>query len=539
MDAEKYFCTQTDRSIRGHFKTVQDMVAQLQPIVRESLREPVYFRGQVYPWRLVSSLHRSPTPDIDIRETAKFMEWLRSSPYVVKDKAKMEDNVLMSVAQHYGYKTDLIDFTTDLEVAAYFATDFQTFAELPDNACGCIWCISKDDISNLQEIFWEEVGRGTVTDKQVMEAFRENENSPFFHYDFPGLSRIQNQRGIFLWDYHGLFTTYYFGGPDCTFAHTEPHAYLTERIHTGFIYPEPNALEREIERYVYPRNCSSTAESAEFKNLIAKCIQIEKTPISAQYGKLSDMLEEQLWEDAEWKKMDKHHLPNHDIYRQRIHSLPARELEKMNQELCMELVNEYFQALEEGYLLHFECGCAKLGAVINEVVSTLRYYPYTREQTAECLYHTVQLAQTALQKFQREYGVEYSGALHKITGWISREKVAQEAYQDSVIELEFMDEAGVSSRGYVPQYFFIDGKKSYKKKQVQTIKAYAQETKTRLPGALDARALLQMVTNPRKLLDFEDVCQLFTKYLLPSQFLFRSKEGRIYTPVFVVTLGLA
>ena len=102
-----------------------------------------------------------------------------------------------------------------------------------------------------------------------------------------------------------------------------------------------------------------------------------------------------------------------------------------------------------------------------------------------------------------------------------------------------MDEAGVSSRGYVPQYFFIDGKKSYKKKQVQTIKAYAQETKTRLPGALDARALLQMVTNPRKLLDFEDVCQLFTKYLLPSQFLFRSKEGRIYTPVFVVTLGLA
>lgn len=539
MDSEKYFCTQTDRSVRGHFKTVQDMVAQLQPIARESLREPVYFRGQVYPWRLVSSLHRSKTPDMDIRETAKFMEWLRSNPYIAKEKATLEDNFLMSVAQHYGYKTDLIDFTTDLEVAAYFATDFQTFGELPDNPCGCIWCVSKDDILRLQEIFWEEVERGTITDKEVIEAFRKNKNSPFFHYDFPGLSRIQNQRGVFLWDYHGLFTTYYFGGPDCTFAHTEPHAYLTERIHTGFIYPEPNALEREIERYAYPRNCSCTVESAEFRNLTAKCIQIEKTPASVQYGDLNAMLEELPWEDAEWEKMDKHHLPNHDIYRQRIHSLSAREFERMNQELCMELVNEYFQALEEGYLLRFECGCAKLGALINEVVSALRDYPYTRKQTAECLYHTVQLAQTALRVFQKKYGMGWNGDFHKITGLISGEKVAEEAYGDSVIELEFMDGMGVSSRGYVPQYFLADRKKTYKKRQEQMINAYAEKTKTILPGALDTRVLLQMVTNPRKLFDFEDICQLFIKYLLPSQFVFRSKEGRIYTPVFVVTLGLA
>ena len=172
MDFEKYFCPKTNQSITGHFKNVQDMVAHLQPVVTESSKAPVYFRGQVYPWRLTSSLHRSQNPSVDIKETEEFISWLRSNKYICKEESEIDDNFLMAVAQHYGYKTDFIDFTTDLEVAAYFATDYKTLDELPDRPCGCIWCVSQEEIQIMQEIFWHEVNQGMITDGTVIEKFK-------------------------------------------------------------------------------------------------------------------------------------------------------------------------------------------------------------------------------------------------------------------------------------------------------------------------------------------------------------------------------
>lgn len=65
-------------------------------------------------------------------------------------------------------------------------------------------------------------------------------------------------------------------------------------------------------------------------------------------------------------------------------------------------------------MLRFECGCIALAEIMNEVVSTLRHYPYTRQQIAECLYDSVRLLQTALREFEKERGMEWEGSLSKI-----------------------------------------------------------------------------------------------------------------------------
>jgi hypothetical protein len=84
------------------------------------------FRGQASAeWPLTPSLHRPPDDDETIAKrrsyTGQFFEHFKEySPAVgVEDAAPAK---CLAVAQHYGFCTDYLDFTWDIDVAAYFAT---------------------------------------------------------------------------------------------------------------------------------------------------------------------------------------------------------------------------------------------------------------------------------------------------------------------------------------------------------------------------------------------------------------------------------
>ena len=84
------------------------------------------FRGQNNAnWQLLPSLYRSPCNNNIIKKrqlyTKAFIDELK------KNAAKLNLPLLteiefLAIAQHYGLYTDLLDFTRNLEVAAYFAT---------------------------------------------------------------------------------------------------------------------------------------------------------------------------------------------------------------------------------------------------------------------------------------------------------------------------------------------------------------------------------------------------------------------------------
>ena len=95
------------------------------------------FRGQADSnWGVQSSFERlSPTERKEAEQrVVRFANWMVQSsevmPYIT------DDNQILAIAQHYGLKTPLIDFTREPKVAAFFATHQRGRA-----ACGSIFMI--------------------------------------------------------------------------------------------------------------------------------------------------------------------------------------------------------------------------------------------------------------------------------------------------------------------------------------------------------------------------------------------------------------
>ena len=91
----------------------------------------IVYRGQAEDWPLVSTLLRGdPSPDeLDRRlsRTFAFIEALCKHDQGMKARGEADDPdpflELIAVAQHYGLPTHLLDFTTDIRTAAYFASN--------------------------------------------------------------------------------------------------------------------------------------------------------------------------------------------------------------------------------------------------------------------------------------------------------------------------------------------------------------------------------------------------------------------------------
>lgn len=525
--------------IKGRFRDVNDMVAQVKPLLSEKSQPAYFFRGQIHPWRLRASIHRSPNVTEEAEKTARFVEWLKQNHYLCSEKVQPQYNEFLAVAQHYGYKTDLIDFTTDIEVAAFFATDFPSLDKLPEEKCGCLWCVSLDEISCMQSIFWDAVEKEIITEQQVIEQFRENKLSPFFQFDFPGLSRIKNQAGVFLWDIHGIFTSSYFDGPDILFNQTEPNAYMTERVNRQLIYPAPNALEREIERYIYPRNHFQTIQSSEYKELLAKCNVYRLQPVGDKYSDLANVLNEYIWEDEDWKSYNKSFYPNNEVYNTKICQLKDISSESIKKEHLIKMISDYKKNLVEGCILEFKCESTYLADIINEMIHTLYYYPYNDEQCAEALYYAMRYAETALRMFKDANGRPWHGELYSLSNNVPLDRVAEEVYGGSVVQVELGDEVGVSTRGFVCREYLQRIDKKDKDEQLKKAITYIKDNHMPLQDNFTLLELMRMVTNPRKLFDFDDICHIFVKYILPYQFTFRSNECRIYIPSLVTNFGYA
>jgi hypothetical protein len=91
---------------------------------------------------------------------------------------------MLALAQHYGFKTMLFDFSFSLQVAAYFAA----CAPPKEASLGCIMCISRTDFSSL--------GLGEF---RIIEATTENvrvrrQNGCFITRFSP---RLLGERGLF------------------------------------------------------------------------------------------------------------------------------------------------------------------------------------------------------------------------------------------------------------------------------------------------------------------------------------------------------
>lgn len=104
------------------------------------------FRGQVQNWPIEPSLRRL-NPEAYHEARARFgrlIQWAEERSSILED---ILDNVqkLTAIAQHYGLPTTYLDFTSNPEIAGYFASDSSDLSKFNPVRPSCIVCISSKE----------------------------------------------------------------------------------------------------------------------------------------------------------------------------------------------------------------------------------------------------------------------------------------------------------------------------------------------------------------------------------------------------------
>ena len=138
-----------------------------------------WFRGQVKDYLLVPSYIRRTEPQREAAQEkiGRFEHWVRDTPGLEELAAAGTDHIL-AVAQHYGLPTPFLDFTTDPEIAGFFACDS---ADIIPREPSCIICLNTSDLAD----FWQN----------MPAEWRPPE---FLSIDVSNLWRLQAQKGVFL-----------------------------------------------------------------------------------------------------------------------------------------------------------------------------------------------------------------------------------------------------------------------------------------------------------------------------------------------------
>lgn len=200
--------------------------------IAERLRESGsanWFRGQVRNWPLLSSLARleGQARDGAIEQLGRFHAWLGDAGL---SSLAADVDALLVVAQHYGLATNLVDFTTEPRVAAFFALH-----DPPDHdpqAVSCIICLDTEELREVCEA--------------LLVANPDHPAPEPIAATVDGLWRLEAQRGVSLYyPYDEVFEREIFGFDRIVFPAARSERILDGVVPVEDIYP-PQKSELEI-----------------------------------------------------------------------------------------------------------------------------------------------------------------------------------------------------------------------------------------------------------------------------------------------------
>ena len=195
------------------------------------------FRGQTRSWPILSSFsRRSPAErEVSKERFAGFANWVKRVPALATIAG--HDDMLLAVAQHYGIPTNLVDFSTEPRVAAFFATH-EAGPPTPDEEdVSCIVCLDPEEL--------EEVGLALRAVRPQMYEVKK------ITVDVPDLWRLQAQRGVFLdYPYDESFERTVFGFDRIVFPTERNPVALARLMPAQDIYPSQKSdLEMLLDQF--------------------------------------------------------------------------------------------------------------------------------------------------------------------------------------------------------------------------------------------------------------------------------------------------
>ena len=151
------------------------------------------FRGQANAeWPLIPSLHRPPNDQGTITKRVsyanQFFEHFKHY-FPAVGVTDVDEAKCLAVAQHYGFCTNYLDFTWDIDVAAYFAT-----ASNRDFDIGIIYMYN---LSEYEEMFEFSKHIGDREDANELSVKGWGPMPPLRLEEFTDILRITAQEGLF------------------------------------------------------------------------------------------------------------------------------------------------------------------------------------------------------------------------------------------------------------------------------------------------------------------------------------------------------
>lgn len=460
-----------------------------------------YYRGQINDWPIASSASRVDYNVNEMEKTKFFVSKLKKNQELNSQKYDNCNNKCLAIAQHYGYKTDLIDFTTNIEVAAFFATD--GIEKNSKFKYGYLWRITEEEIEDIKAcfkiIFEDFLSKNCFNKEQIEEikVIKNNKYNPFFEISIPQLSRMNNQKGVFLHDLFGIFTKYWFNGrePDYKFEHNG-QIYSSETINKDVIYPKPNVLELEIERFKSVEAANSLKKSDIYNKLTKVTIEPVNS-ITAEYLK-----------ENEWTK---DFVGSLNKYETKIKKSKKEKINLKNDDKKLEsIINKNKTNIKSGSRILVDTEDEKLDNLINEAIEILVYYPYTVPEIKKV--------------------IENISSLYYENSSIENNKMN--------LKIGIKDSFGTESYAYIP-YKIIN--KIIGKKRIEIKNNCKSTFSVELIKLLDEQhtwnLFLDLNRFPKKVFEFSEIKEIFVEFILPYQFVNRSREFRIYIPTFLEIFG--
>lgn len=482
-----------------------------------------YYRGQIHDWPIESSISRVNYNEEEISKTSYFVQKFLKHPALhLKDDNEEDAQRCVAIAQHYGYKTDLIDFTTNVEVAAYFATD--GIKEHPDFEYGYLWRISEKEISKIKSLLEFTVKNIAETDfndsvkKCLTESLTSLDFNPFFSVSIPELSRMNNQQGVFLWDLYTIVFNLYFRNrkPDFEFRHNG-NVYSSNTLNSELIYPKPNALELEIERF---KSVEAMVEfqNSELMNVIKSLSGSFVLKVENEKSKIAAYLNDNDW-PQNFGELSTDFEKSIKTTEQILIKNPLDSKEKI-----IEIIKTNKSNISYGNRISISLCEEDFAKVINEVIETLIYYNYTPEE--------IYLVISNITK--QYYKVKENGSSFKDFIKDYKKYKQDDLHGEEMLYIGMRDKLGVESYAYIP-WEKIANKRLYLLDKLgndipEDIKELFEENKL-------WSLFLDLNKNPQKMFNFDEIKQIFLNYVLPYQFIIRPKHSRIYNPTFLTIFG--
>lgn len=538
---------------------------------------PKFFRGQRKDYNITSSLHRFSSNEAINSEAIKsnaFIQWLKArkellpSVEAVNNALHGTDLVYWAIAQHYGYKTDLIDFTTSLEIATAFSLLGKRIGEN-----GVIYCLWEDDIQGIMSMF---AAYSESFETNCRELLRSVDYNPFFTFQIDEISRITNQHGLFLWDINAVVSSYWNQSVMDDNEWVDSHCFYFHQTATCIdistlraVYPEPNYIEMQLDQFVQKEN-----HYFFYKNFGKLLDSIEKVnPLSA--NALINHFDE--YDFSVLHKLFYHEnnvfYPHDGMETEAVDidfSLIAQLEDDSN---SLGFVKSWLQHLSGNKYVTYTSTIpiVKLYAeIINEVLSLKAIYPaFIAEGLSIILQKTLSIlgsllimvnknspqacanAHTKLSEYQfnlNDSGCSIDQILDILRDQVCLNDLAADIWGDRCIFLKIIGQTDTTTCGVLPLQFINDLSPDYKKHQLEKLQflfeqgllpatqiAMSQSGEIyRISKDIKSLTLIDLfnyISKPTVLFDAGDMFRIMVHCFIPWQIVMCPKRSRLYNPL--------